>query len=169
MLKPGLLLPNNGIEYIDFLATDQNHKVNTDIMVFAEHECMIWTKGSQSEFLAYILEWAHCNCEHNNFHAFLYCYARQLTLKVLNFWKLTSYCSLKPLRSGMVEVVPARTLPTLHPPSPPTVHQLSRLALEKLTNLSNPSSLNWLEMFCLLTSGLSLNIQYHIWSVSILC
>ena len=29
----------------------------------------------------------------------------------------------------MGEVVPARTSPTLHPPSPPTVHQLSRLAL----------------------------------------
>ena len=52
-----------------------------------------------------------------------------LTLKVLNFWKFTSYCSLKPLCSGMGEVVPARTSPTLHPPSPPTVHQLSWLAL----------------------------------------
>ena len=52
-----------------------------------------------------------------------------LTLKVLNFWKFTSYCSLKPLWSGMGEVVPARTSPTLHPPSPPNVHQLSRLAL----------------------------------------
>ena len=52
-----------------------------------------------------------------------------LTLKVLNFWKFTSYCSLKPIWSGMGEVVPARTSPTLHPPSPPTVHQLSRLAL----------------------------------------
>ena len=52
-----------------------------------------------------------------------------LTLKVLNFWKSTSYCSLKPLWSGMGEVVPARTSPTLHPPSPPTVHQLSRLSL----------------------------------------
>ena len=52
-----------------------------------------------------------------------------LTLKVLNFWKFTNYCSLKPLWSGMGEVVPARTSPTLHPPSPPTVHQLSRLAL----------------------------------------
>ena len=51
-----------------------------------------------------------------------------LTLKVLNFWKLTSYWSLKPLWSGMGEVVPARTSPTLHPPSPPTVHQMSRLA-----------------------------------------
>ena len=43
-----------------------------------------------------------------------------LTLKVLNFWKFTSYCSLKPLWLGMGEVVPARTSPTLHPPSPPT-------------------------------------------------
>ena len=54
---------------------------------------------------------------------------RVLTLKVLNFWRFTSYCSLKPLWSGMGEVMPARTSPTLHPPSPPTVHQLSRLAL----------------------------------------
>ena len=52
-----------------------------------------------------------------------------LALIVLNFWKFTSYCSLKPLWSGMGEVVPARTSPTLHPPSPPTMHQLSRLAL----------------------------------------
>ena len=41
-----------------------------------------------------------------------------LTLKVLNFWKFASYCSLKPLWSGMGEVVPARTSPTLHPPIP---------------------------------------------------
>ena len=52
-----------------------------------------------------------------------------LTFKVLNFWKFTSYCSLKPLWSDMGEVVPACTSPTLHPPSPPTVHQLSQLAL----------------------------------------
>ena len=56
-----------------------------------------------------------------------------LSLKVLNFWKFSSYWSLKPLWSGMGEVVPARTSLTLHPPSPPTVHQLSRLALEELT------------------------------------
>ena len=55
-----------------------------------------------------------------------------LTLKVLNFWKFTSSCSLKPLWSGMGEVVPARTSLTLHPPSPPTVHQLSWLALWEL-------------------------------------
>ena len=58
--------------------------------------------------------------------------SHSLTLKVLNFWKFTSYCSLKPLWSGMGEVVPARTSPTLHPPSPPTVHQLSWLALQEL-------------------------------------
>ena len=52
-----------------------------------------------------------------------------LTLKVLNFRKFTSYCSLKPLWSGMGEVVPACTSQTLHPPSPPTVYQLSWLAL----------------------------------------
>ena len=38
---------------------------------------------------------------------------------------LDSYCSLKPLCSGMREVVPARTSPTLHPPSPRTVLSLS--------------------------------------------
>ena len=57
------------------------------------------------------------------------CPSHSLTLKVLNFWKFTSYCSLNSLWSGMGEVVPARTSPTLHPPSPPTVHQLSQLAL----------------------------------------
>ena len=53
-----------------------------------------------------------------------------LTIKVLSFCKFTmkwsgwisdSYCSLKPLWSCMGEVVPARTSPTLHPPSPPTM------------------------------------------------
>ena len=38
---------------------------------------------------------------------------------------LNSYCSLKPLCSGMGEAVPARTLPTLLPPSPRTVLSLS--------------------------------------------
>ena len=38
---------------------------------------------------------------------------------------LDSYCSLKPLCSGMGEVVPARTSPTLYPPSPRTVLSLS--------------------------------------------
>ena len=65
----------------------------------------------------------HCEQSHKS-----YC----LTLKVLNFWTFTSYCCLKPLWSDMGEVVPARTSPTLHPPSPPTVHQLSRLALYEL-------------------------------------
>ena len=51
------------------------------------------------------------------------------TGKFPSFWKFTSYCGLKPVWSGMGEVVPARTSLTLHPPSPPTIHQLSRLAL----------------------------------------
>ena len=38
---------------------------------------------------------------------------------------LDSYCSLKPLCSGRGEVVPARTSPTLLPPSPCTVLSLS--------------------------------------------
>ena len=40
-------------------------------------------------------------------------------------WISDSYCSLKPLCSGMREVVPARTSPTLLPPSPRTVLSLS--------------------------------------------
>ena len=54
-------------------------------------------------------------------------------------WISDSYCSLKPLCSGMGEVVPARTSPTLLPPSPHcaviilfqsvAVHQLPWLAL----------------------------------------
>ena len=76
-------------------------------------------------------EHAISQCEHYlHFEAFtVNIQENLLTFKVLNFWKFTSYCSLKPLWSGMEEVVPARTSPTLHPPSPPTVHQLSRLAL----------------------------------------
>ena len=41
------------------------------------------------------------------------------------FLKIYKLLLLKTLMVGMGEVVPARTLPTLHPPSPPTVHQLS--------------------------------------------
>ena len=37
-------------------------------------------------------------CEDNGLHVYL------LTLKVLNFWKFTSYCSLKPLWSGTLRV-----------------------------------------------------------------
>ena len=59
-------------------------------------------------------------------------YNNKITRKlVLMRWTRTPpqsqdyYCSLNPICSGMGEVVPARTSPTLHPPSPPTVHQLS--------------------------------------------
>ena len=66
-----------------------------------------------------------------------------LTLKVLNFWTcietwsgwiLDSYWSLKPLCSGMGEVVPARTSPTLPPPSPRTVLSLSCFKVSQCIN-----------------------------------
>ena len=66
-----------------------------------------------------------------------------LTLKVLNFWTFIetwsgwifdSYWSLKPLCSGMGEVVPARTSPTLPPPSPRTVLSLSCFKVSQWIN-----------------------------------
>ena len=50
---------------------------------------------------------------------FIKFYCQLLTLKVLNFWKFASYCSLKPLWLGMGEAVPARTSldPTFSIPS----------------------------------------------------
>ena len=47
---------------------------------------------------------------------------------------LDSYCSLKPLCSGMGEAVPARTSPTLLPPSPRTVLSLSYFKVLKCIN-----------------------------------
>ena len=71
-----------------------------------------------------------------------------LPLKVLNIWKFTSYCSLKHLWSGMGEVVPARTSPTLHPPSPPPVHQLSRLALYRVKVPANVTRIVIVAWWC---------------------
>ena len=59
---------------------------------------------------------------------------------------LDSYCSLKPLCSGMGEVVPARTSPTLLPPSPRTVLSLSCFKVSAVHQLSWP--LSW---WCLIT------------------
>ena len=83
-----------------------------------------WPNGSGKSFQSFI--YFQMNKWNINFGELL---IALLTLTSLNFWKFTSYCSLNPLWSGMGEVVPARTSPTLHPPSPPTVHQLSQLAL----------------------------------------
>ena len=47
---------------------------------------------------------------------------------------LDSCCSLKPLCSGMGEVVPARTSPTLLPPSPRTVLSLSCFTVSQCIN-----------------------------------
>ena len=49
-------------------------------------------------------------------------------------WISDSYCSLKPLCSGMGEVVPARTSPTLLPPSPRTVLLLSCFKVSQCIN-----------------------------------
>ena len=51
-----------------------------------------------------------------------------------NGWISDSYCSLKPLCSGMGEVVPARTSPTLLPPSPRTVLSLSCFKVPQCIN-----------------------------------
>ena len=47
---------------------------------------------------------------------------------------LDSYCSLKPLCSGMGEVVPARTSPTPLPPSPRTVLSISCFKVSQCIN-----------------------------------
>ena len=47
---------------------------------------------------------------------------------------LDSYCSLKPLCSGMGEVVPARPSPTLPPSSPRTVLSLSCFKVSQCIN-----------------------------------
>ena len=47
---------------------------------------------------------------------------------------LDIYCSIKPLCSGMGEVVPARTSPTLLPPSPRTVLSLSCCKVSQCIN-----------------------------------
>ena len=47
---------------------------------------------------------------------------------------LDNYCSLKPLCSGMGEVVPPRTSPTLLPPSPRTVLSLSCFKVSQCIN-----------------------------------
>ena len=51
-----------------------------------------------------------------------------------NGWISDSCCSLKPLCSGMGEVVPARTSPTLLPPSPRTVLSLSCFKVSQCIN-----------------------------------
>ena len=49
-------------------------------------------------------------------------------------WISDSCCSIKPLCLGMGEVVPARTSPTLHPPSPRTVLSLSCFKVSQCIN-----------------------------------
>ena len=67
-----------------------------------------------------------------------------LMLRLSYVW-VSSYCSLKPLWSGMGEVVLASTLPTLHPPSPPP-HCVSIVAT---------STCLWVYCLCIVT------LKYH--------
>ena len=97
------------------------HVYNPDICVMIQFTCLAL---EYTLLQSHLLRW-----EFNTFSTWKSQSHEVLTLKVLNFWKFTTYCSLKLLWSGMGEVVLARTSPTLHPPSPPTVHQLSQLAL----------------------------------------
>ena len=78
-----------------------------------EHPCLIWDSsicGAYPYIYSFIPE------IFNTYTAKPGCW---------NGWISDSYCSLKPLCSGMGEVVPARTSPTLLPPSPHTVLSLS--------------------------------------------
>ena len=62
------------------------------------------------------------------------CFNLTLRLLVVIGWISDSYCSIKPLCSGMGEVVPARTSPTLLPPFPRTVLQLSCFKVSQCIN-----------------------------------
>ena len=107
----------------------ENFSHCTKQAAFSLCECLYWCKQKESR-----CKWVYqrdnlCTLPQTAYNIL------NITLKVLNFWKFTSYYILKPLWSGMGEVMPARTSPTLHPPSPPTVHQLSRLALQELIRM----------------------------------
>ena len=78
--------------------------------------------GLQTDTFTFI-----CKYFFNNFPLILI-----LTLKVLNFWKFPSYCSLKPLWSGMGEVVPARTVrPGLKGPPTSRLFRIIVIGLRK--------------------------------------
>ena len=101
-------------------------------LVFNRHhtQWLMLQQGWINHMYHVVLDWGDISLHSINLSPkWLVLYHLYLTLKVLKFWKFTSYRSLKPLWSDIWEVVPAHTSPTLHPPSPPTVHQLSWLAL----------------------------------------
>ena len=110
----------NLIQYVPKL----NYKKDpTPLNIYGKNSCKIFSK------CAWVTAVADRQVKQTDRQTDREIVVQRLTLTVLNFWNFTSYCSLKPLWSGMGEVVPARTSPTRHPPSPPTVHQLSWLAL----------------------------------------
>ena len=100
-----------------------NNKCHKVLNTFFRLDVVMPFEYNKVHLCPYVSACLGLNSVYNKTSHFIVSY--RLTLKVLNFWKFTSYCSLKPLWSGMGEVVPVRTSPTLHPSSPPTVHQLS--------------------------------------------
>ena len=99
-----------------------------------------WTGNYKLPYMMKFCTTRHipCNLEGHS----IWCCTR-LTHTALNFWKLTSYCSLKPLWSGMEEVVLGSYLADPTSPIPPTVHQLSWLALSELKLCGKHSNRRW--------------------------
>ena len=122
-----------------------NHKIHGQRFVF----CSGTKHKSESLFLCFkyelqvtlvcnqhLLSWKHTAClETLVYQNFLTIYgsSKPKTAGVIG-WISDSYCSIKPLCSGMGEVVPARSSPTLLPPSPRTVLSLSCFKVSQCIN-----------------------------------
>ena len=103
----------------------------------------------------------NCTCFYdfqNTFHSrpsslyVILFYVLSLTLPGLSAGvsgSLDSYCSLKPLCSGMGEVVPARTSPALLPPSPRTVLSLSCFKVSQCINCRDWYCKSYVYSFCM--------------------
>ena len=97
------------------------HKLNTSFCM-RDLFLQVWIESWHSS------RWHHSVCVLMDWTTDASCYTAGPSAGVSG--SLDSYCSLKPLClkplcSGMGEVVPARTSPTLPPPSPRTVLSLS--------------------------------------------
>ena len=120
-------------------------KSNVNFILLFSPKCFPEAFWSMKDFLSYLQLWnfvtlrttwwpkcyvrllvRHAMWSHNK--VIIWVFALPLTLPGPSAGvsgSLDSYCTLKPVCSGMGEVVPARTSPTLLPPSPRTVLSLS--------------------------------------------
>ena len=116
------------IKKIDNVNSANIHSVNLWIvqLTISSHCKQKWFNLDTITYTLYSKISSVCNTNCNYLTASV-CSERNLILVPLKYQtdSLDSYCSLKPLCSGMGEVVPARTSPTLLPPSPRTVLSLS--------------------------------------------